>query len=311
MYVKKLWTDSSRPLLEIGEDMGIFARQILKEDIPAVIFLDEERQEDPVWGRRKRYKWFGREENVQVDTVPKKQVHLTIEYSEPRHIENAWRDFRKICAIMPQLSFWDPNILLDKMNVLTSAWYISSRADSNKKITDPQPLDSMTATISLWGLVDSDKMRNDLMSLGCEINEPTKQGRHSYTTTYGSRSHRGYPPLLALVKSWEGFDEDRLVDFFRRIQEISREYHLKDKWMEGYSERYMIALDDTSARKRYRIDIPRKVCVEEKLPPDRIEYHDCPALEVMANIWRTSAHEDGARCFFMLKSASIMTRYRS
>lgn len=309
MQVKKLWTHSSRPLLDIGEDLSTFAHQILTEDIPAVVFLDEERQEDPVWERRKRYKWFGREENVQVGTVPKKRVRLTIEYNEPRDIENAWHDFRKICTLRPQLHFWNPEILLDKMNVLTNGWYISSRADSNKKITDPQPLDSMTATIILLGLVDSDKMRNDLMSLECEINEPTKQGRHSYTTTYGSRQHRGYPPLLALVKSWEGFDEDRPVDFFRRIQEISREYYLRDKWIKGYFERDMMALDDTSSLARYRIDIPRKVCVVEKLPSDRGGYPDYPMLEVAANIWCNSTHEDGARCFFMLKSAGLMTMY--
>lgn len=311
MKVKKLWTQSSNPLIDIDKNMDGYVEQILKEDIPASVIFAEERQEDPVWGRKKRYGWFGLEEMIQVGSVPKKRINLTIEYVKPRDLENALKDFQRISQISPLVNYWNPQVILDGMKFLTGKWHLSSQSDRSKKITDPLSSDSMTANVTFWGIVDSDEMRQALVSLTDQLHEPVRVSRHYYTTTHDGGSCRGYPPQLKLVKSWEGFDEDMLSDFFQKVQKLVKSYHLMEKWLDP--PHHIIFPDDEHFEMFYKLDLLEKTYQAEKKPV-QVGYTvlDYPSLEVTVKLWRNSTCEleDEARCFFVLKHEAKMTAYR-
>lgn len=309
MKVTKLWTHSSAPLLDINKDMTGYIEHILKEeDIPATILFAEKRQDDPLWGHKKRYGWFGSEETVQVGSVPKKQVYLTMEYHEARHIEIAWHDFKRIQQIMSPIEFWNPYVILDGMSFLTGKWNISPGSHHDIKITDQKPSDNMKATVTLFGFVDSDEMRQELASIADQLYEPVKTGRHLYTTTYDDGSCTSYPPQIKLSKSWEGFDEIAVFKFFQKVQEFSKHHRFMEKWS-NYPH-HMISPDDEYLEVLYTIDLSKKTRKAEKTVRVGHATFDCPILEVEANIWRNSVHNNGARCFFLLRHEPKMTAYR-
>lgn len=307
MKVKELCIMSARPFLEIGKDMRGYVEQILKEDIPASIIIIEDRQNEPIQRHLKRYGWFGSEKTIGIGSVPKKRVKLMIEYSKPRDIENAYQDFKRIEQIM-MLSFWCPEVILDGMNFLTGKWRISAQSDSSKKITDTQPSNSIKATVTLWGLIDSNQMRQTLTSLADQIYEPVKTGRHNYTTEYGGGSCNSYPPQLKLSKSWEEFSEVKLSYFFQKVQEFSESHHLTKRWFRGYARRRMILPDDECFEMLYKLDLLKKTYLEKRIQTG-YKVYDYPMLEVTAKLWRNSNNENGARCFFTLNHESIMTAY--
>ena len=310
MKVKKLWTHSNHPLLDVDTDISNHIEQILNEDVPASIILREERQEEPVWGRRKRYGWFGSEKMIQTDTVSKKRVHLVMEYHEPRHIENVHHDFQRVRQILLPINFWNAEVIFDGMNFLTGKWNVAARSDPGKKITDPIPPDSMEAIATFWGLVDSDEMRQALQSLAGQLYEPVKTSRNYYTTTYHAGSCSGYPPQIKLAKSWEGFDEARLLDFFEKIQGISNAYSLMEKWREDDRSHHILFHGQEPCMNRYKLDLVAKTCKREVYASDNALRFDYPSLEVTAKIWRNSTHENEAMCFFQLRHETKLTAYR-
>lgn len=200
---------------------------------------------------------------------------------------------------------WHPRLNLADLSYLQGHWDMSALSDVKKSIMDPCPADTTTAIVTFFGAIESQDVRDSLVSFSDKLHEPLKVSRYSYQTD----STTCYPPIIKAEKTWNGFDEQRIHAFFRKVQNAAWHYKIADKWCDYYKGLKMCSDEMGGGRIFYLYPSRKTYRVEKNVSGfggGGLEY---PRLEVKARIWRNSTHENGARCYFFLQHQGMMTSY--
>lgn len=167
--------------------------------------------------------YFPIPENEERDTpaIPERGISVSLEYSTPRDIGSVLRDLKTVDEqARSYLTEGKMKVKPYGLEKLNGEWHLVKDGYYNHvALYNPNKRDGRVAVSGYFhGVIDSQQKREELMGLVDKLYEPKQMEDRTWTTDSENQSISRDKPSIAVVKLFDDFDEQKIMDFCDQIQ---------------------------------------------------------------------------------------------